>query len=118
MFRLIVVPAILLVAVSAAVFALAEWHPAKQEASATPVSRLIVGDAENGKRLFLERCSMCHGAGGAGGGVGPRLVGRTVPEDRVIATIENGSGVMPGGLVDGQDRDDVVIYLDTILSSP
>jgi hypothetical protein len=30
------------------------------------------------------------------------------------STIENGRGVMPAGLVEGQDLEDVLAYLDTI----
>lgn len=33
------------------------------------------GDAVAGKALFANRCAMCHGQEGQGGGIGPRLKG-------------------------------------------
>jgi mono/diheme cytochrome c family protein len=114
--RLLVVPAILFAVVAAAVFALAQWHPAKRE-SAAPTSAGVEGDASRGSRLFGENCATCHGTGGVPGGVGPRLAGSDVSIQEARSTIENGSGVMPAGLVSGQDLEDVLAYLETILGS-
>lgn len=114
-FRLIVVPAILFVVVSAAVFALAKWHPAKRESQTSTVVS-VVTDAFRGEQLFAENCATCHGEAGEGGGVGPTLAGNSVPLDEARSTIENGSGVMPAGLMTGQDLEDVLAYLETILA--
>jgi cytochrome c550 len=110
--RLLLVPAILFAAVAIGVFALAQWHPAKRE-SKTPAMVSVLTDPVRGEQLFAENCATCHGEGG---GVGPRLVGNDVSIDQARSTIENGSGVMPAGLVAGQDLEDVLAYLETILA--
>jgi mono/diheme cytochrome c family protein len=112
--RLIVVPAILLAGVTASVYALAELHPAKDEAASAPSAAPVAGDAARGETLFAENCANCHGEAGAGGGVGPTLAGSGVAREDAQATIENGSGIMPSDLVSGQDLSDVLAYLETI----
>ena len=111
--RLVVVPAILFVLVSGTVFVLAQTHPAKDEAATAPAPAGS-GDAARGEQLFAENCASCHGEGGTGGGVGPTLAGSGVSLSVARATIENGSGVMPAGLVEGQELEDVLAYLETI----
>jgi mono/diheme cytochrome c family protein len=113
MTRLVVVPAILFAVVSGTVFVLAQLHPAKDEASASAPTG--VGEAAVGEQLFAEHCATCHGEGGTGGGVGPTLAGNPISLDEARATIENGRGVMPAGLVQGQELEDVLAYLETIL---
>jgi mono/diheme cytochrome c family protein len=111
------VPAILFVVVWGAVFAFAQWHPAKRESQApTPTVSIVVVDPLQGEQLFARRCATCHGVEGQGGGVGPALAGNEVSIDEARSTIENGSGVMPAGLVTGQDLEDVLAYLETILA--
>jgi cytochrome c551 len=112
--RLIVVPAILLAGVTAGVFALAQLHPAKDEAASAPSAAVVAGDAARGETLFAENCASCHGEGGAGGGVGPTLAGSGIAREDAQATIENGSGIMPADLVSGQELSDVLAYLETI----
>ena len=112
--RLVVVPAILLVGVTAGVYLLAELHLAKDEAASAPSGAVVAGDAARGETVFAENCASCHGEGGAGGGVGPTLAGSGVEREEAQAKIENGSGIMPAGLVEGQDLDDVLAYLETI----
>jgi mono/diheme cytochrome c family protein len=114
--RLLLVPAILFTVVSAAVFAFAQWHPAKQE-SRSQTTIALLGDPVRGEQLFAQHCQTCHGESGSGGGVGPRLADNEVSIDDARSTIENGSGVMPAGLVTGQDLEDVLAYLETILAS-
>ena len=50
--------------------------PLRGQAPATPA-----GNAETGKKLFVERaCWQCHGRAAQGGGIaGPRLAGRVAP---------------------------------------
>jgi mono/diheme cytochrome c family protein len=112
--RLLVVPAILFAVVSGTVFVLAQLHPAKDEgaAASAPTGQ---GDASDGERLFAENCASCHGEGGTGGGVGPTLAGSMVSLAEARSTIENGSGVMPADLVSGQELEDVLAYLETIV---
>jgi mono/diheme cytochrome c family protein len=117
MLRLVVVPAILFAVVSATVLALALASPAKDEQeAAAPVS--VTSDPLRGDQLFAENCARCHGDDGTGGGIGPTLAGAEVSLDDARSTIENGSGVMPAGLVSGQDLEDVLAYLETILARP
>ena len=108
------VPAILLVGVTASVYALAELHLAKDEAAAVPPAATAAGDATRGETLFAENCAGCHGENGEGGGVGPTLAGSGVAREDAQATIENGSGIMPADLVSGQDLSDVLAYLEAI----
>jgi mono/diheme cytochrome c family protein len=110
------VPTILFVVVSAAVFAFAHWHPAAR-GSGTLMSIALLGDPVAGEQLFAQHCQTCHGEGGSGGDVGPRLAGNDVSIDAARSTIENGTGVMPAGLVTGQDLEDVLAYLETILGT-
>jgi mono/diheme cytochrome c family protein len=113
--RLVVVPAILFALVSACVFALAKWHPAKRGTQVQTIVS-VLRDPARGEQLFAENCATCHGEGGSGGGVGPRLIGNDVSIAAARSTIESGSGVMPAGLVTGQDLEDVLAYLETILA--
>jgi mono/diheme cytochrome c family protein len=113
MVRLVVVPAILFAVVSAAVFTFAQWQPAKQETQSQTIIS-VLRDPVRGEQLFAENCARCHGDDGTGGGIGPTLAGAEVSLDEARSTIENGSGVMPAGLVSGQDLEDVLAYLETI----
>jgi len=112
--RLLVVPALLLIGVSALVFALAKWHPAKPEATVV-AGEVKLGDATRGRSLFVAECSGCHGVD-AQGGVGPRLAGANLTLARVKSQIDNGGGTMPAGLVSGGREEDVLAYLKTILA--
>jgi mono/diheme cytochrome c family protein len=114
--RLIVIPAILFVVVSAAVFGFAKWHPAKRGNEASTV---ITGprDATRGETLFAEKCQTCHGPGGQGGGVGPTLAGSDLTISEARTKILEGGGVMPAELVTGQDLEDVLAYLQLVFAS-
>lgn len=115
---MIVVPAVLFVVVSAAVFGFAKWHPAKREsARPTVVSPAGPKDPARGERLFAENCATCHGERGTGGGVGPMLVGSELSLSQARAIIVSGRGVMPAGLVSGQDLEDVLAYLQLVFAS-
>jgi len=108
-----VLPLVLFVAVSAAVFTLAKLHLAKPEAPAGATA-VKTGDAYRGETVFVSKCSSCHGLGGDGGDVGPRLADAPITLAQAKAQIDNGSGLMPGGLVSGQQEEDVLAYLATI----
>lgn len=104
--RLLVVPAVLFLLVSGTVFALAQWHPAKSEQK--PVA--AGGAAQRGQELFAQRCARCHETG-----VAPELQGSGVSTEAARRQIENGGGGMPADLVTGQELEDVLAYLETIL---
>jgi alcohol dehydrogenase (cytochrome c) len=72
------------------------------------------GDAYRGETVFQRDCAGCHGAGGEGGGVGPRLSGAGIDAATVTAAVQQGRGVMPAGLVSGRDEADVVAYVVSI----
>jgi cytochrome c551/cytochrome c550 len=72
------------------------------------------GDPHAGQLVFESKCAGCHGIGGKGGGAGPRLVGTGLSTDQVSAQVEQGGGVMPAGLVSGQDEANVVAYVVSI----
>lgn len=104
--RLVVIPAILFLLVSGTVFTLAQWHPAKSEEKPAAAG----GPAEHGQELFAEKCAGCHETG-----IGPELQGSGIPIEAARTQIENGGGGMPADLVAGQDLEDVLAYLETIL---
>ena len=72
------------------------------------------GDATRGEAVFERECAGCHGNAGAGGGVGPQLAGSGLESSDVAAAVQQGRGVMPPGLVTGQEQADVVAYVVSI----
>jgi mono/diheme cytochrome c family protein len=58
-----------------------------------------------GGQLFADRCGSCHtlAAAGTDGKVGPNLDTLRPSVATVLTAIENGPGVMPAGLVQGDD---------------
>ena len=111
--RLVVIPAVLVLAVPALVYGLARDPLAKPSVSTIAAGS---GDEARGETLFAERCAGCHGAGGRNGTVGPDLAGNTISLSAARAQIQTGSGVMPANLVQGQELEDVLAYLQTILA--
>ena len=111
--RIVALPLLLLVIVTATVFTLAKLHLAKPEASAAPAK---LGDAARGQTIFKQTCGGCHGMK-AEGGVGPRLAGAQITVETAKAQIDNGGGIMPAGLVSGSREDDVLAYLESIFAS-
>jgi cytochrome c551 len=99
-------------AVAAGTFALAQAQVF--EPSAPAAGTAVVGDVDRGEVVFERECAGCHGPGGEGGGVGPQLQGSALDTATVTATVQQGKGVMPAGLVSGQDEADVVAYVVSI----
>jgi mono/diheme cytochrome c family protein len=111
--RLVLVPALLFVVVSATGFTLAKLHPAKPEAAkAGPIA---LGDAARGRAIFAKTCAGCHGAQ-AQGGIGPKLAGAQISLAAAQTQIDNGGGTMPPSLVQGAQEQDVLAYLSTIFA--
>jgi ubiquinol-cytochrome c reductase cytochrome c subunit len=98
--------------VVAGTFALA--HARVFEPPTSPAIAASGGDVYRGETVFQRNCSSCHGTGGVGGGVGPRLVGAGLDVATVAATVQQGRGVMPAGLVSGREEADVVAYVVSI----
>lgn len=109
--RLLVIPAVLFVAVSASAFTLAKLHLAKPGLPKSGSIRL--GDAYRGQTVFSTTCAACHGSA-AQGGVGPKLAGAQISLAVAKAQIDNGGGAMPPKLVQGGQEADVLAYLATI----
>jgi mono/diheme cytochrome c family protein len=111
--RIVVVPLLLFVVVSAGVFTLAKLHPASPATASGPVT---LGDAARGKVVYEQKCAPCHGAN-AEGKVGPRLAGAKLTVEQARAQIDNGGGIMPAKLVSGGAEADVLAYLKTLFTS-
>ncbi len=111
-------PLVLLVAVSGATFGLAKWHPAKPGLPKIAGGTVKLGDQYRGETVFSTSCASCHGQNGKGGTIGPRLIGLPISIARVKAQIDVGGSTMPAGLVKGQDEEDVLAYLATIVTLP
>jgi mono/diheme cytochrome c family protein len=80
---------------------------------------IAMGDAKHGEAIFTQNCSSCHGAAGAGGGIGPSLKGEKGRKDypAAIAWIENPKPPMPKLYpqpLTEHDVDDVASYVETL----
>jgi|SoiMethySBSTD1v2_1073268.scaffolds.fasta_scaffold14870_7 mono/diheme cytochrome c family protein len=104
-------PLVVLVVVSLAVFGLAEWHPFSPSVPAAATAP--TGNAARGAAIFATSCAGCHGAD-ATGGVGPPLRGSGLTAVEVTAVVASGRGVMPAGIVTGQDAADVAAHVASI----
>lgn len=78
---------------------------------------------ERGKALFTQTCASCHSlaAVNARGVTGPSLdqIGAIEPE-RIVNAIKNGGtgqGLMPAGLLEGEDAQDVAEYVSKVAGS-
>ena len=101
-------------AVALATFALAQ---AEIFAPSAPAGGAAAGDFYRGETIFQRECAGCHGDQGKGGGVGPALFETGLAATDVAAAVQQGRGVMPAGIVTGQEQADVVAYVVAI-SSP
>jgi mono/diheme cytochrome c family protein len=69
--------------------------------------------------LFAANCQACHGARGAGGPVGPSLVGERKRKDRaaIAAAIEDPDPPMPKlypGRLSARDVSDLAAYVESL----
>jgi mono/diheme cytochrome c family protein len=111
--RIVALPLVLFVLVSAGVFTLAKLHPARPSVASGPVK---VGDFYRGQVVFNQTCAACHGQDGAGGKIGPKLAGAQISLAAAQTQIDQGGGVMPAHLVQGAQEADVLAYLATIFA--
>ena len=99
-------------AVVVSTFALAQ---AEIFAPSTPAGGAVTGgDVYRGEAVFQRECASCHGSGGSGSSVAPRLVGTRVDDSTATALVQQGTSIMPAGLVSGRDEADVVAYVVSI----
>lgn len=111
-------PLVLFAALSLAVFTLAKLRLAEPTAPAASGAKIRLGDAQVGGVLFDQNCSSCHGVGGVGGGIGPRLIGSKIDLALAQDRIRNGKGIMPPELVVGRAEQNVLAYVKKLLESP
>jgi mono/diheme cytochrome c family protein len=97
-------------AVVLATFVLAQ---AEIFAPSAPAGDAVAGDVETGEGIFQRECASCHGVS-AEGGIGPALVRTGLDAATVTAVVQQGRGVMPAGIVTGQEQADVVAYVVSI----
>jgi cytochrome c551 len=72
------------------------------------------GDVEAGLEVFAANCTSCHTDNGNQAGVGPQLAGAGLDAATIETTVVNGRGIMPAGLVSGEDLTNVVAYVESI----
>ncbi|MGH7729248.1 MAG: c-type cytochrome [Vulcanimicrobiaceae bacterium] len=67
--------------------------------SASSATAFAPGNATLGKAIFAQNCAVCHGTAGsgAGGGIGPRLVGEKARKNypQTVVWIKNPRSPMP-----------------------
>ncbi len=108
--------ALVFLAVSGGVFALAKLHLARPGLpKAVPGQKIALGDFYAGQTDFSQKCASCHGVDGKTGGIGPKLVGLPISLAVAKAQIDTGGGTMPPALVSGRQEADVLAFLATIL---
>lgn len=93
--------------------------PATTEAEtvtdAETVTEEAGGDVAEGQVIFNQTCTQCHAENGEGQGpIGPNLAGEGLSQADIDDVVTNGQGAMPGGLVSGEQFDDVVAYVESI----
>ena len=95
--------------------------PTVQSPTAPAAAPAAPGDPEQGKRLFAQNCSSCHGAD-AGGGDGPNL--RGVPArlgdstvQRIVRTGISGTAMPGSSTVSDKEAANIVAYLRTLGST-
>ena len=116
---LILRPLVLFAVVSGAVFTLGQLHLAKPGVpSAAAGTKIAIGDSYRGSVAFDQTCGSCHGAGGKGGAIGPRLIGDRISLAAVKQQIDAGGGAMPPGLVKGASERDILAFMATIIKAP
>ena len=85
----------------------------------TPPAALPMGDAKHGASVFAQNCASCHGAAGAGGGIGPVLKGEKQRKDyaAAIVWIKNPQPPMPKlfpSVLSQNDVQDVAAYVESL----
>ncbi len=86
---------------------------------AAKTGAVAMGDPKHGEAIFTQNCSSCHGAAGAGGGIGPTLKGEKGRKDytAAVAWIKNPKPPMPKLYpqpLSESDVADVASYVETL----
>jgi mono/diheme cytochrome c family protein len=85
----------------------------------TGAPAVVMGDPKHGRDIFKQNCASCHGAAGAGGGIGPVLKGEKHRKNyaAAIAWIENPQPPMPKlypSPLSLSDVQDVAAYVESL----
>src|SRR5216110_819546 len=87
-----------------------------------PLTALVTGQDDGGRKVFESRCARCHGADGNGGEMGPPIVTRLSARDdeQLGAFIHTGSPArgMPPIDVAGTELRDLIKFLRSIEKRP
>ena len=87
-----------------------------------PLTALLAGQDDGGRKVFESRCARCHGADGNGGEMGPPIVTRLPARDdeQLAAFIHQGSPAkgMPPSDVTGNELRDLIKFLRSIEKRP
>ncbi|HEY5095387.1 MAG TPA: cytochrome c [Candidatus Eremiobacteraceae bacterium] len=78
---------------------------------------LANGDATRGALSFTAHsCMQCHGAGGAGGGIGPRLIGvaTSLQPEQIYDYVKHPRAPMPDFKLGDDEIADLVAYVDSL----
>ncbi|MCF6411020.1 c-type cytochrome [Pseudalkalibacillus salsuginis] len=73
-------------------------------------------DVAAAEKSFEQNCASCHGQNLEGRGNAPSLeaVGKEMSQDEILQKIQNGGGGMPGGLIKGEEAENVAAWLETM----
>jgi mono/diheme cytochrome c family protein len=99
-----------------------------QEGSESLTGTNVASNLQGGKDLFVTNCGACHtlAAAGTDGVIGPDLDERLAPpsasppdaatvKPRVLSAINNGlGGMMPKGILSGQQADEVATFVANV----
>jgi mono/diheme cytochrome c family protein len=75
------------------------------------------GDVARGAQAFtIHSCEQCHGAGGAGGGIGPRLIGvaASLAPEQIYDYIKHPRAPMPDFKLGDDEIADLVAYVNSL----
>jgi mono/diheme cytochrome c family protein len=76
------------------------------------------GNADNGKRLFMEKnCYYCHGTTGQGSRDGARITNTALNLDGLIRYVRKPAGAMPAytdKVISDQELRDIIAYLKSL----
>jgi len=84
-----------------------------------PGATVAMGDPQHGGAIFSQNCASCHGAQGAGGGIGPRLKDEKQRKNyqQAITWIKNPQPPMPKlypSPLSESDVNDVAAFVETL----
>ncbi|WP_438824207.1 cytochrome c551 [Bacillus sp. JJ1562] len=98
---------------SALVFALAACGGGDDNNAANePAGENGGATTASAEKIAQQNCASCHGADLTGAGA-PDLskIGSKYSQDEIADIIENGQGGMPGGIIEGADKEAVASWL-------